>query len=197
MPEIPDMKVKISVLGSAGGPLDETICAKALEIGRLIAEHGCVLVTGACPGYPHQAAIGAKACGGIVVGISPALCWQEHVEKYRSPWREYDALVYTGSGLMGREVHVIRTSDIAVVIAGRSGTLGEFAIAYDEGKLIGVLQGTGGVADHVRDLIKFVNKNTGADVIFHEEPASLIEEALKLHKRRVAEGRAYIIPEHE
>ena len=43
---------------------------------------------------------------------------------------------------MGRELINIRSSDIVVVVGGRSGTLGEFAIAYEEGKLIGVLTGT-------------------------------------------------------
>ncbi|MFZ5593982.1 MAG: hypothetical protein ACOY4D_06955 [Pseudomonadota bacterium] len=34
-------------------------------------------------------------------------------------------------------------------MGGRSGTLGEFAIAYDEGKLIGVLQGSGGITEKI------------------------------------------------
>ena len=39
---------------------------------------------------------------------------------------------------MGREVVNIRSSDIVVIVGGRSGTLGELAISCDEGKLIGV-----------------------------------------------------------
>ena len=38
---------------------------------------------------------------------------------------------------MGREVINIRSSDIVAIIGGRSGTLGELAISYDEGKLSG------------------------------------------------------------
>ena len=34
---------------------------------------------------------------------------------------------------------------IVIIVGGRSGTLVEFSIAYDEGRLIGVLTGTGGV----------------------------------------------------
>ena len=38
---------------------------------------------------------------------------------------------------MSREVINIRSSDIVAIIGGRSGTLGELAISYDEGKLSG------------------------------------------------------------
>ncbi|MGD9518667.1 MAG: hypothetical protein AB7W28_04055 [Armatimonadota bacterium] len=189
-----EMKTKICVVGSAGGPLDPEICERAHRVGYRIAQQGCILITGACPGYPHEAAVGAKASGGLVVGISPALSWKEHTERYHSPWREYDALIYAGSGLMGREVHIIRSSDIVVIIAGRSGTLGEFAIAYDEAKLIGVLEGTRGIADHLPHILKVIHKETGADVIFDPGPETLVDRALELHEQRVAEGRAYTIP---
>ncbi len=192
-----EMKVKICVVGSAGGPMDEGISAQARLLGRTVAERGCVLITGACPGYPQQAVLGAKERGGFVVGISPALSWKEHVERYHAPWREYDALVYAGSGLMGREVHIIRTGDVVLVVAGRSGTLGEFAIAYDEGKLIGVLEGTGGVADHVPALLQVLNKDTGADLLFDAEPVALVDRALEMHEQQVAAGKAYVIPDRE
>lgn len=189
-----EMRTKVCVVGSAGGELDSQVCEKARQLGTVVAQRGCVLITGACPGYPHEAVLGARAAGGLVIGISPALCWQEHVERYRGPWREYDAIIYTGSGLMGREVEIIRSSDIVVMIAGRSGTLGEFAIAYDEAKLIGVLEGTDGVADHVRQIVEMVKKETGAELIFDPDPVALVDRAIEAHERRVAEGVAYMIP---
>jgi hypothetical protein len=45
------------------------------------------------------------------------------VEVHASPYREYDVLIFTGLGLMGRELINIRSSDIVVVVGGRSGTL--------------------------------------------------------------------------
>ena len=60
-------------------------------------------------------------------------------------------LIYTGSGLMGREITDIRSCDIVVIVGGRIGTLGEFAIAYDEGRLIGVLTGRRNHRPHPRD----------------------------------------------
>ncbi len=82
----------------------------------------------------------------MTIGISPGLSLAEHVGRYGSPCHGFDVLIHTGSGLMGREIENIRSSDIVVIIGGRSGTVGEFAIAYDAGKLIGVVNGTGGIA---------------------------------------------------
>jgi len=108
------------------------------------------------------------------VGISPGLSLNEHVHKYQSPSAAYDVLIYTGSGLMGREVTNIRSSDMVVIVGGQSGTLGEFAIAYDEGKLIGVLEGTGGITTQLPALEKTLTKGTGAMVIYGTEPESLV-----------------------
>lgn len=110
------------------------------------------------------------------MGVSPGLSRDEHLHKYHLPTVGFDVLIYTGSGLMGREVENIRSSDIVVIAGGRSGTLGEFAIAYDEGRLIGVLTGTGGVADGIEQVVPLVEgKRTGAAVLYDEEPARLID----------------------
>src|SRR5262245_45245249 len=105
-------------MGSAGGNLGESAVKVATEMGRVIGGLGCVLVTGACPGLPHYAVKGAKSAGGIVIGISPALNFEEHCIKYRSPYEGYDVLVYTGSGLMGREIENIRSCDLVVFMGG-------------------------------------------------------------------------------
>jgi uncharacterized protein (TIGR00725 family) len=165
----------IGVMGSATEPIAEDALVSARALGRAVAGAGCTLVTGACPGLPYAAVEGAKAAGGLVVGISPALSESEHVRRFHSPVRGFDMLIYTGSGLMGREVINIRSSDMVVIVSGHSGTLGEFAIAYDEGRLIGVLTGTGGVADMAHELVKrLAAKQTGARVLFDDEPARLV-----------------------
>jgi predicted Rossmann-fold nucleotide-binding protein len=86
----------------------------------------------------------------------------------------YDVIIYTGSGLMGREVTNIRSSDMVVILGGRSGTLGEFAVAYDEGKLIGVLEGTGGIVEEIPHLVERIHKDSGAHLIYDADPEKLI-----------------------
>lgn len=169
-------------MGSASGKIDPSVAAKARRLGSAIAGAGCTLVTGACPGLPQQAVLGAHARGGLVLGISPALSEHEHVHRYRSPTEGFDAIVYTGSGLMGREVVNIRSSDVVVVVGGHSGTLGEFAIAFDEGRLIGVLTGTGGVADIAVELASRLRKETGAVVLSDDEPERLVERVLEYYR---------------
>ena len=172
------VQIRVGVMGSAGHPIEPTVAALCRALGRAIAEQGCCLLTGACPGLPHEAVLGGKEVGGHVVGISPAASLREHVETYRSTYREYDVLIFTGLGLMGRELVNMRSSDIVVVMGGRSGTLGEFAIAYEEGKLIGVLTGTGGITDALRDVEASLRKETGAEVMYDAEPARLVDRLL-------------------
>jgi uncharacterized protein (TIGR00725 family) len=134
---------------------------------------------------PHEAVKGAKEEGGIVVGVSPALNLEEHVGKYHSPTRGYDAIIYTGSGLMGREVANIRSCDVVIFAGGRSGTLGEFAIAYDEAKVIGVLEGTGGITQHLKKIISFVKKKTGAVVCYDADPERLLDKLEQVYRERI------------
>jgi uncharacterized protein (TIGR00725 family) len=179
------VQIRVGVMGSAGGEIPGELDAVCRRLGRSIAEHGCCLLTGACPGMPHAVVLGCRTASGHVVGISPASNLREHVEVFGSPYREYDVLVFTGLGLMGRELVNIRSSDIVVVIGGRSGTLGEFAIAYEEGKLIGVVSGTGGIADAVPAFQASLGKATGAEVVYDSDPEELVERLLR---RYLSEG---------
>ena len=179
------LRTTIGVMGSAGGTLSQEVMAKVFRLGQEIARRRCVLITGACPGLPHEAVKGAKSEGGIVVGVSPALNFEEHAIKYRSPFTGYDAIIYTGSGLMGREIENIRSCDMVVLAGGRSGTLGEFAIAYDEAKVIGVLTGTGGIADKIETLVSFINKDTGAELVYSDDPVGLLDGLMAIYTRRI------------
>ena len=178
-------RMSVGIMGSAGGKLPTEVRRKVRRLGVAIAKRGYVLITGACPGLPHEAVKGAKEAGGIVVGVSPALNLEEHILKYRSPTRGYDAIIYTGSGLMGREIENIRSCDVVIFAGGRSGTLGEFAIAYDEAKVIGVLKSTGGITDHLGTIIDMVNKETGAVVCYDDDPERLLNQLEEIYDNRI------------
>lgn len=169
------LDLTVGVMGGGGHDIPESHLAKAEELG----EQGCVLVTGACPGLPFAAARGAKRKGATVIGISPGLSLYEHAYKYESPNAYHDILIFTGSGLKGREVVNIRSSDIVAFIGG---TLGELAIAYAEGKLIGVLTGTGGISNLVSGILAACQKKTGARVVYDDNPRRLVTELLKIYR---------------
>ena len=76
----------------------------------------------------------------------------------------------------------MRSSDIVLVVAGGIGTLNELTIAIDEGKIIGALEGSGGVADETRRLLAFARADARADaqarVFIDPQPASLLDRCL-------------------
>ncbi len=154
------------------------------RLGQAIAERGCVLVTGATTGLPDIVSRAARRRGGLTIGISPAPSWNEHVSEYSLPEDSVDVIVYTGFGLKGRNVVNIRTSDIVIIFGGGIGTLNEFTIAYDEGKVIGLLEGTGGVADRIKQIVSLSSKDTGAELVFESDPEVLVDRCLQLASER-------------
>lgn len=194
------MKIRIGVMGSAQGPTIENQenIRNAIELGAAIAETGCILVNGACPGLPDEAAYGAHKAGGLVMGVSPAFSEKEHIERYKSPKEYYDIILYTGMGLMERDIINIRSSDAIILLGGGVGTLNEFTVAYDEGKVIGVLSGSGGVSDSIEEILKICNRETNEKIVSDKNPRKLLEKVLNAIKsspqptsedERVTEGR--------
>ena len=181
------MKTKVGVMGSAGGEPGgdgETLRASAEALGRAVAARGCVLLTGGTTGLPHAAGAAAHAAGGMHVGVSPASDAREHVERYGLPLEGTDVLVYTGFGLKGRNVVLVRSCDVVLVFRGGMGTLNELTIAVDEGRVVGCLRGTGGVADEAERLIGLLPKKTARTVVvFDEDPERLLDSCLGALKR--------------
>jgi hypothetical protein len=178
------MKFKIGVMGSSKLPQDKRVQELGKEIGRQIARNNCVLVNGATTGMPFMAALGAQEESGFVLGISPASNHHEHVKVFDLPDKCYDAIIYTGFGFNLRNIVNIRTSDGLIFLKGSMGTLNEFTIAYEDNKIIGVLEGIGGVSQHFKHIIKICNKRTDAKVIFDSDPEQLVKRVYKEILRR-------------
>lgn len=176
------MKLKIGVMGSASGPTiqDPQNIRLARELGRQIARHDCLLINGACPGLPDQAALGARRAGGFVFGVSPAFSRKEHLETYGSPIKHYDLVMFSGLGLMERDIINIRSADAIVIVGGGIGTLNEFTVAYEEKKVIGVLTGSGGLSDHVPQILAACDRKLRPDtLLFDADPKRLIEGVIR------------------
>lgn len=176
---------KIGVMGSASGEImrNPKAVANAQEIGRQIAKNNCILVNGACPGLPDEAAKGAKEAGGGTLGISPAVSIRSHLEKYKSPIDYYDQFIFTGLGLMERDILNIRSCNGVIILPGGTGTLNEFTVAYDEGKPIGILTGCGGVAEHIEKILDFCHREVTDLMVFSENPQELIVKLLDVIKK--------------
>jgi len=172
------MKTAVGVMGSAEGAATANIRDTAAKLGQAIAAHDLILFTGATTGVIHDVGKAARDSGAFHIGISPGENESEHVSLFELPTDACDAIVYTGFGLKGRNVVLVRSCEIVVFIAGSIGSFNEFTIAYDEGKVIGCLTGTGGVADEIKRLAETFHKKTRARIICDDEPARLIERCL-------------------
>lgn len=171
------MTLKIGVIGSAT-QLEQKILAKAEKIGRGTAKNDCITLSGSAPGASYAAIRAAKNEKGLTIGFSPASNITEHSQKYKFPTDDFDVLVYTGFGLEGRNVIFVRTCDAVILISGRIGTLNEFTIAYAEGKTIGILTTTGGIADKIEEIISICGKK-GGYVIYDSNPTNLVNKVVE------------------
>lgn len=167
---------KIGVSGAEIiGHCQKGAAKKAREIGKQIALHNGVVITGACWGMPHEAVIGAKQEGGLTIGVSPAISKERHEKEYEFPVEDYDMIFYTGYGFSARDVWLMRMSDAVIFICGRIGTLNEFTICFEDNRLMGVLEETGGISDEIKKIIKIANKGPGR-IIYEKDPKKLIDK---------------------
>src|SRR4030095_10771867 len=173
------MNVTVGVMGSAGDAPGvtnkEALAEKANALALALATRPVLLMTGATTGIVYVVGKAAHEAGILHVGISPANDSGEHVDRYKLPLDVCDLIVYTGFGLKGRNVVLVRSCDIVLFIAGAMGSLNEFTIAHDEGKVIGCLTGTGGVADNADQLVQKFGKRTRARVFQNDDPEKLID----------------------
>ena len=193
------MKLKIGVMGSALERQTTRIPAKAkklaFEVGKAVAQHNCILINGACGGIPQFAAKGACSNDGQVIGISPAENLHEHIHMYKFPTKEFDIIFFTGFGFKGRNIVNVSNCDAVIIVAGSMGTLNEFSIAYDEGMIIGIMQGSGGFADFSKTLIKKIKKKTGSKVFYDADPHKLVSKIIRAVNKRHAEQKIRILTE--
>ena len=156
-----------------------TLIEKAEALARAIAKRDVLLLTGATTGVVYLVGKTAHDEGAFHIGISPGANQEEHVNHYKLPLDACDAIIYTGFGLKGRNVVLVRSCDVVLFIAGAMGSLNEFTIAHDEGRVIGCLTGTGGVADESSMLVQKFGKRTHPRVFQNEDPEQLIESCLQ------------------
>jgi len=169
-------------MGSAGDAVSPNIGDAARALGQAIGSRDVILLTGATTGVIYQIGKSAHDAGAFHIGVSPGENEREHVEVFGLPTDACDAIVYTGFGLKGRNVVLVRSCDVVLFISGSIGSLNEFTIAYDEGKIIGCLTGTGGVADQAERIANTFRKPTAARIVYDKDPVRLIEACLSVRE---------------
>ncbi|MEI6280516.1 MAG: hypothetical protein WCP17_00765 [bacterium] len=176
-------QIKICVSGAAEtGHCGVGALEKAKELGREIARHGAVLVTGATTGFPLWVAMGAKEEGGISIGISPAASEREHIEVYKLPIDYMDLVIYTGFGYSGRDLLLTRSSDAVICGCGRIGTIHEFTVAFEENKPIGIFEGPWEMGAQLKEIVEKGHR-PNAKIVSGLDSKKLIEDLFALIKK--------------
>ena len=167
--------------GAASGATVQTSHQLAFELGKAISEAGKTLLTGATIGLPHYAAMGVmsvKGERGLSIGFSPAASFREHVATYRLPTKEFDYINFTGMEYVGRDVHLVRSSDAIITVGGRIGSLHELSTALESRKVCGVLLGSGGLADYTPVLLENIEAPGARDIIYDTDPEKLVARVI-------------------
>jgi hypothetical protein len=119
---------QVSVIGS--GTQHEPA---AEEVGRLLAEQGCTVVTGGLSEVMAAAHRGAKRAGGTTIAILPGETSAE-----ANPWADH--VVVTGIG-HARNLAVAASGDGVIAVGGSWGTVAEIAFAMRLGRPVVILAG--------------------------------------------------------
>lgn len=175
-------KLKICVSGAAEtGHCGIDALDKAKELGREIARQGAILITGATTGFPLWAAMGAKEAGGISIGFSPAASETEHVEVFKLPIDYMDLIVYTGFGYPGRDLLLTRSADAVICGCGRIGTIHEFTVAFEDGKVLGIFEGPWEMGNQLKDIIAKGNRPYDK-IAVGDDPKKIVADVITLIK---------------
>jgi uncharacterized protein (TIGR00725 family) len=114
----------VAVVGPST-PDDDRLLEQARTAGRLLAERGCVVLTGGLGGVMAEAAAGVAEAGGTAVALLPGTD-----RAAASPG--HAVVIPTGLGEM-RNALLVRSADAVLAVGGGWGTLSEIALAARTG----------------------------------------------------------------
>jgi uncharacterized protein (TIGR00725 family) len=122
------MALQVAVIGSGSRWED-----LAEEVGRLLGERGCTVITGGLGEVMAAAHRGAKSAGGTTLAILPGE--DRHAA---NPWADH--VVVTGIG-HARNLAVAASGDAVIAIGGSYGTTAEIAFSLLLGRRVVALEG--------------------------------------------------------
>lgn len=162
-------RMVVSVLGSDEDQCTPEAYEMAEEVGKELANHGIITLTGGGKGIMEAAAKGAQEAGGTTIGI----LWEEEF----SAGNDYlDIVIPAGIGF-ARDMINSYASDAVILVEGGVGTLSESTYAYFQEKPIIALENSGGTAEKYagkyldnRELVKIHSAETpneAVDIVTH------------------------------
>jgi hypothetical protein len=168
-------RIQLLVIGSAADHCTDEARKLAYQIGAEAAKRGAVVVTGGLGGVMEAACRGAKENHGITVGIIPQ-------DEMHYANRYCDVVIATGMG-WARDFVTTYSADAVIVVGGGAGALIEACAAYLKAKPIIAVEGSGGVADQVKET--FLDERRSVRILSETDPRRAVEKALVLARRNL------------
>lgn len=191
-------RYKIGVYGS-GVTEDSKAIQLACNLGSILAQNNVIVVTGGCSGMPYIVAQAAKRQGAEVWGFTPTRNASEQQQTYPTDdITIYDRLIFIppdydrsfflehsfspgrdrSTRLKYRNFLSTTHVDAGIILAGGWGTMNEFTNLLYDGKSVGVLLGTGGLADTLPEWYPTLRKKSESIVHFCGSPTDLVANLL-------------------
>jgi uncharacterized protein (TIGR00725 family) len=158
----------------------------AEKIGKYLAKKDVTIVTGGCSGIPAICIESAYAHNARTIGYFPHKNEHDYHDRQHEE-NTHDIKYYTTAhfihGFTARSLEMIKNVDAAIILNGRIGTLSEFGIAIEEGLPIGIIEGTGGISEMVKDIMYIAQKNSSsAEIYFDTDYKKVIDHLIYNNK---------------
>jgi len=167
----------------------DAVAEKARALGRALAERKCIVLTGGSGGLMNVISEAVVKAGGLTVGI---MAREAEGLGTDSEWHNpYNTVrILTGQTFTMRSAMLVRSSDAAIALAGGVGTLTEVSIAYNLGKPIIALKGTGMMAERLSSLFPdgYIDHRKLSRIRFVSDPVEAAELAFRLGKEHEGRG---------
>jgi uncharacterized protein (TIGR00725 family) len=119
--------MRVSVFGGSQPREGEAAYAEAMELGRLLAERGHIVLTGGYIGTMEAVSRGAREAGGHVIGVT---C--EDIETWRPVKANAWVMEEIRKKTLVERLHaLIHESDAAFALRGGAGTLTEITLMWN------------------------------------------------------------------
>lgn len=189
--------MKITVYGGTNNSAYSAAEIKECEeLGKFLAENGFEILTGACGGYPYYVGRGAVQAKGRVIGYTPGINLEEHINKYAFATDGVSELVYNdrscatkSENFLKRSMEMTPYSEVVIALGGSWGTFSELLFSFFAKKKMIIVEsyvGAGQIFQTVYDYFKQRDNNpdvqNGAELIYVKDMAALKKLLLSLRK---------------
>lgn len=129
----PESIDRVAIFGFADAKEDEQLFKDVVEVSKLLAENGYIVVDGGGPGVMRAASVGAKLGGGKVIGVTFYPKDSMNFEG-KDPYNEVDEEVITHN-YVERTLRLLERGQVYVIFNGGTGTISEFGMAWGLARL--------------------------------------------------------------